>query len=466
MNNRFLLLIVATVCTWATHAHAANKRPNIVFFLVDDMGWTDLGCYGSKLYETPNVDRLASNGIRFTNAYAACPVCSPTRHSILSGKYPARSGCTNVGHHLKPEEVTLAEALKEVNYATYFLGKWHLGGEKATLPQGQGFDVNIGGGANGQPASYFYPYKSKQWKGRFNVKGLDTGGEKGEYLTDRLGNEAVKLLEKHDTAKPFLLYFSFYSVHTPIQGRPDLVEKYRKKVAGMTFNGPKYKREGGKVMKQRQDSPEFAAMVQAVDDTVGKVLETLRKRGLTDNTVIFFTSDNGGAAYYKDATCNLPLRGAKGWVYEGGIREPLIVNWPGKIKPGVCDEPVISTDFYPTILDIIGLPKKPKQHVDGVSFHPLLGSKGSYKPRPLFWHYPHNHGSGSKAAAAIRSGNYKLIEFMAEGKPSALYDLSSDIGEQKDLAKSKAKIAETLQAQLDAWQKDVNAPPFESKKKR
>ena len=213
-------------------------------------------------------------------------------------------------------------------------------------------------------------------------------------------------------------------------------------------------------MKQRQDSPEFAAMVQAVDNNVGKVLKTLEKRGFADNTVIFFTSDNGGAAYYNNATCNLPLRAAKGWLYEGGIREPLIVNWPGSIEPGECDKPVISTDFYPTILDLAGIPKKPAQHVDGVSFHSLLTGEGHYTPRPLFWHYPHNHGSGSKAAAAIRCGNYKLIEFMAEKKPSELYDLSNDIGETKNLANSMSEVAQKLQAQLDAWQMEVNAKAF------
>ena len=234
----------------------------------------------------------------------------------------------------------------------------------------------------------------------------------------------------------------------------------KQKVAGMSFTGPTHKVEGRRKMKQRQDSPEFAAMVQAVDNNVGKVLETLEKRGFADNTVIFFTSDNGGAAYYNNATCNLPLRAAKGWLYEGGIREPLIVNWPGSIEPGECDKPVISTDFYPTILDLAGIPKKPAQHVDGVSFHSLLTGKGNYTPRPLFWHYPHNHGSGSKAAAAIRCGNYKLIEFMAEKKPSELYDLSNDIGETKNLANSKPEVAQKLQAQLDAWQMEVNAKAF------
>ena len=465
---------IITFVTYTLVAFASNliagDRPNVLFFLVDDLGWTDLGCYGSKFYETPNVDALAKNGVRFTNAYAACPVCSPTRHSIMSGKYPARSGCTNWGMHMDASEVTIAEALKEGGYSTYFIGKWHLGGKwdgtdpDHTLPQCQGFDVNVGGGVNGQPASYFYPYGDGKRTRRFVVRGLKEGGTKGEYLTDRLGNEAVKLIERHDKKKPFFLYLSFYAVHTPLQGRPDLVAKYKKKVKTMTYSGPEFKQEGAKRMNQWQNSPIYAAMVQAVDENVGKVLKAVEKRDMRKNTIVIFTSDNGGVAYYGSATANLPLRGSKGWLYEGGIREPMIVNWPEKIKPAVCKEPVISTDFYPTILDLVDLPKKPKQHLDGVSFAGLLDGSSGIAPRPLFWHYPHNHGSGSKAAAAIQMGKYKLIEFIAEAdKKPELYDLENDLGESRDLAATMPEMVQKLQKQLHDWQEKVNARKYKGR---
>lgn len=460
------LLLAAILLAGCRQGFGAEK-PNVVFFLVDDMGWTDLACYGSELYETPNIDRLAKQGIRFTSAYAACPVCAPTRHSILSGKYPARSGCTNYTHNMRPDEVTLPETLKEAGYSTYFLGKWHLGHRDAMLPTGQGFDVNIGGGANGQPASYFWPYGNKKGGGgRNRVKGLDKGGKEGEYLTDRLGDEAVKLLDRHDKAEPFLLYFAFYSVHTPIQGRPDLVKRFKTKVEKMKFEGERMKREGGRKMKQYQDSPEYAAMVHAVDLNVGKVLAALERLGLDQNTIVFFTSDNGGASYYGNATCNLPLRAAKGWVYEGGVRVPMIARWPGRFAPGECDQPMISTDFYPTILELLDLPAKPEQHADGVSIAPLLTGKGEIPDRKLYWHYPHNHGSGSKAAAGIHSGKYKLIEFLAGDKPSELYDVEDDIGEKNNLFSSNPELAARLQAELDTWQKKVDAKQLKGRKQK
>jgi arylsulfatase A-like enzyme len=446
----------------ASVSFSAESRPNVVFFLVDDMGWADLGCFGSQTYETPHADKLASSGLRFTQAYAACGVCSPTRHSIMSGKYPGRSGCTQFGMHMAPSEETLAESMKKGGYATYFLGKWHLGDKPGMKPQDQGFDVNIGGGRAGQPGSYFYPYKGRFKQPAESLK----NGMKGEYLTDRLGDEAVKLLNNHDRSKPFLLYLAFYSVHTPIMAKKEDRDHFSKKIAAKSFKGGAYKVEGGKKMKQHQDSPAFSAMVKAVDDNVGKVLAKLKKMSLQDNTIVFFMSDNGGAAYYKNATSNLPLRGAKGWYYEGGIREPMIVSWPGKIKRGTSDAPVISTDFYPTILDLCGLKLLPEQHKDGTSLKDHLLSNKPLKPRSLFWHYPHNHGSGSKAAAAIRSEDYKLIEWMAGDKRVELYDVVKDIGESRDLSKAMPEKTKLMRRDLHAWQKEVNAKMIKKSNRR
>jgi len=435
---------------------SAAEKPNVIFFLVDDMGYMDIACNGSKTYETPNIDSLAKNGKRFTQAYAACGVCSPSRHAIMSGKYPARSGCTNFGMHMKASEFTLAEAMKENGYDTWFIGKWHLGSKAGEKPEGQGFDVNIGGGREGQPGSYFWPYASKRSKnGGTLTQHLKEGGKEGEYLTDRLGDEAVKLLDNHKGEKPFFMYFSFYSVHTPIQAKKDDINYFKKKISGMTFpDGPLTKKEGGKAMKQVQDSPEFASMVKSVDDAVGKILNKLKEKGVDKNTLIFFTSDNGGAAYYKNATCNLPLRGAKGWYYEGGIREPLIITWPAKIKAGVSEEKVIGTDFYPTIMELTGGQLRPKQHADGISIKSALVDEKALPERNLFWYYPHNHGSGSKAASAMVSGDYKLIQSLRTGELQ-VFNLKKDIGELTDLSKSKPELTSELLKKLQEWQSSL-----------
>lgn len=433
-----------------------NYKPNIVFFLVDDMGYMDIACNGSKTYETPNIDSIAKEGLRFTQAYAACGVCSPSRHAIMSGKYPARSGCTNYGMHMKASEFTLAESLKENGYETWFVGKWHLGSKEGEKPEDQGFDINIGGGSEGQPGSYFWPYSSKRSKnGGTLTQHLKEGGKEGEYLTDRLGDEAVKLINKHDGKKPFFLYFSFYSVHTPIQAKEDDVEYFKKKIAAMKFaEGPSTVKEGGKAMKQMQDSPQFASMVKSVDDAVGKVRAKLKEKGFDENTLIFFTSDNGGAAYYGNATSNLPLRGAKGWYFEGGIREPLLISWPGKIKPGESSEKVIGTDFYPTILDLIGAEQKPAQHIDGVSIKTALLGQKALPKRNLYWYYPHDHGSGTKASSAMVSGDYKLIQSLRSGEVQ-VFNLKNDLGEKKDLAKSNPELTSELLKQLREWQQGL-----------
>ena len=438
-------------------ARAAPTRLNVVFFLIDDMGWTDAGCYGSTLYETPNIDRLAVEGMRFTDAYAACPVCSPTRASIMAGKYPARLGITNFGSKPLPlEETTLAEAFKEAGYTTFFAGKWHIGGDAEFWPEHQGFDINKGGNGTGSPAGgYFSPYKNPRLE----------SGPAGEYLTDRLTDESLRFLDAHRD-KPFLLYLSHYAVHTPLQAKAEVIRKYEAKLAKNPPKGPLLRDEGPKAetgLVQRNST--FAAMVDSVDQSVGRVMRKLDELGIADHTAIVFMSDNGGLSTLvknrglskNPPTCNLPLRAGKGWLYEGGIREPMIVKWPGVAKPGsTCQVPVTSTDFYPTLLEMAGLPPRPKQHVDGISFVSLLKGGASLPRKAIFWHYPHHHGSGSVPSGAVRAGDWKLIEFYEE-KRIELYTLKDDIGESRNLADAKPKKRRELHALLDGWREQIGA---------
>jgi arylsulfatase A-like enzyme len=411
--------------------------------LADDLGWSDLGCYGSKFYQTPHLDRLAVKGMRFTDAYAASCVCSPTRASILTGKYPARLDLTiwlngssgtrrklldaPFAKHLSLEDTTIAEALHGAGYTTASIGKWHLG-PAPYYPEHQGFDLNVAGTSSGSPAGgYFLP-------NRMNLP----GAEKGEYLTDRLTDEALEFIESTD-GKPFFLYQSYHSVHTPIQGKPDLVERYRQRP----------------IPGDKQKNATYAAMVHSLDENVGRIMGKLDELGLNDRTAVFFFSDNGG---FLGATSNRPLRLGKGYCYEGGHREPLIVRYPGLIEPGtVCPEPVISTDFYPTILELAGLELFPEQHVDGQSLLPLLKDPSAELEREtLFWHYPHYSPQGGTPASAIRDGDWKLIEFFEDGHLE-LYNLHQDLGEQHDLLAEHSEKAGQLHAKLKAWRAAVDA---------
>jgi len=446
------------------------RRPNFVFFLIDDMGWKDLGCYGSTFHETPHIDRLAAQGMRFTDAYAACPVCSPTRASIMTGKYPARLGITQwIGgsneptayrHYLPLEEVTIAEALKEAGYATGFVGKWHLSTHDETrqryYPDQQGFDVNIGGDWSGQPPTYFYPYEKRNRK----LETMPPGGTKGEYLTDRLTDESLTFLDANKD-KPFLLYLSHYAVHTPVESKRPLTEKYKAKAEKLpTLEGPHAQPVYGRYKTRMvQDHAAYAGMVQSVDESMGRVMDKLQKLGLEQNTIVIFMSDNGGLSTVprEGPTCNLPLRAGKGWLYEGGIREPMLIKWPGGVKPNsLCDEPVTSTDFYPTMLEMAGLPSRPKQHIDGVSLVPLLKKTGTLKRPAIYWHYPHYHGSGNRPSGAVRAGDYKLIEWYEDGQVE-LYNLKDDLGEQNDLATTRPEKAAELRRMLHAWHDEMDA---------
>ncbi len=457
-----------------------RRRPNFVFFLVDDLGRQDLGCYGSTFYETPNIDRLAAQGMRFTNAYAACPVCSPTRASIMTGKYPARIRLTNwiAGarsgkllsaeylHYMKLEEVTLAEALKEAGYRTYLVGKWHLGNEPY-YPEKQGFDVNIGGDNSGSPPTYFYPYT----RGKRSIPGLEEG-QPGEYLTDRLTDESLTLIEQSKD-RPFLLYLSYYAVHIPLEAKKELVEKYKAKAKRLGLEDqphfwvdeawPKTAAGDAKwrqTLKTRilQDHAVYSAMMESLDQSVGRVMKKLEELRLADNTIVFFMSDNGGLATAEgQPTCNLPLRGGKGWLYEGGIREPMLIKWPGVARAGsTCHDPVISMDFYPTMLEMAGVPLKPQQHVDGESLVPLLKGTGRPQRQAIYWHYPHYSNQGGGPGGAVRAGDFKLIEFYEDNRIE-LYNLQADFGEQHDLATEMPEKAAELRRMLHEWRNEVEA---------
>lgn len=448
-----------------------RDRPNFLFVLVDDLGWRDLRCYGSAFYETPNIDRLSTQGMRFTNAYAACPVCSPTRASIVTGRYPARLRITDwipgrqasrgpdpseelLGPGFRNElpltERTIAEALKEGAYRTFFAGKWHLGGA-GFYPEKQGFDTNIAGAEFGWPrGGYFSPYD--------NPKIQD--GPEGEYLTDRLTAETIRFIESNRDRR-FFAYLSFYTVHNPMQAKEPWIEHFEEKRAALERSaGPRFLPEGWKQARQVQDHAVYAAMVHSLDENVGRLMDALEELDLTGKTVVIFMSDNGGLSTAEGSpTSNLPLRAGKGWLYEGGIREPLIVRYPGLIEAGTsCETPVISTDFYPTILELAGLPPEPQQHVDGASFLPLLiqSPEADQAERALFWHYPHYSNQGGEPGGAVRQGRYKLIEFFEDGR-CELYDLNSDIGEQHDLGKELPGRTTALRTLLHQWRDSVGA---------
>lgn len=448
------------------------ERPNFVFFLIDDLGWTDTGVYGSTFYETPNIDRLAHEGVRFTQFYSASPVCSPTRASIMTGKDPARLHITNwIGgegrgmliqaeylRQLPLEEITLGEAFKEAGYATGYIGKWHLGAE-GFLPPDQGFDYSFAVNHAGQPGSYFYPYENPNWPVT-NVPDLEDGKE-GDYLTDRLTDAALQFIEAHSDTT-FFLVFSHYAVHTPLQSKADVTAKYESKAQGLAAtDAPAFLPEGANaVTKQRQDHAVYAGMIESTDQSVGRVVALLDDLELADRTVIVFVSDNGGLTTLRRSpgipTAVLPLRAGKGWLYEGGIRVPLIIRWPGSVEDGrTIDQPAITMDLYPTLLEIAGLQSKPDQHLDGWSLVPLMLGTGELD-RAFFFHFPHYHGSGNRPSGAARVGDYKLLEWFEDGKIE-LYDLSTDIGESRDLAGERAEVAGELREILEGWRQSIGA---------
>jgi arylsulfatase A-like enzyme len=464
--------LVVSLPAWGCNRPAID-RPNVVFFLIDDLGWTDTGVYGSTFYETPNIDRLAREGTRFTRFYTASPVCSPTRASIMTGKNPARLQITNwIGgeqngmliqaeylRQLPLEEITLGEAFKEAGYATGYIGKWHLGAE-GFLPPDQGFDFSFAVNHAGQPGSYFHPYRNENWPVT-NVPDLDDG-EEGDYLTDRLTDEALTFIEAHrDT--PFLLVLSHYAVHTPLQSKPELTEKYESKEQALpSTDRPAFIPEGEyATTKQRQDHAVYAGMIESTDQSVGRVLELLDELDIASHTIVVFVSDNGGLSTLRRSrrgapTANLPLRAGKGWLYEGGVRVPLIIKWPGAVEAGLAiDADATSMDLYPTLLELAGLPMRPDQHLDGLSLVPLMG-RDMDSDLVLFFHFPHYHGSGNKPSGAVQVGSYKLVEWFEDGRVE-LYNLDMDIGESQDLAGDEPERAAELREMLARWRPSVGA---------
>ena len=451
----------------AAEAHR-TAQPNVLFILVDDYGIKDVGVEGSTFYETPNIDRLARGGMQFTQGYAACSVCSPSRASILLGKYPPRHGITDyigaaVGEafaakrhvkllvpdydrNLPAADATLAEALRQSGYTTFFAGKWHLG-SKGSWPEDHGFDINRGGWDAGSPmGGYYAPWQNPNLP----------SGPRGESLTLRLANETISFIEQHKD-RPFLAYLSFYAVHGPIQTTKPLWDKYREKASKQPAPAERFKIDRTLPVRQVQDNPVYAGLIEEMDTAVGRVLARLDELGLTDNTIVCFTGDNGGVTSGDSfSSSQLPYRGGKGRQWEGGLRVPFYIKAPGVTRPGsTCDTPVIHTDFYPTILQLAGLPLLPQQHVDGVGLMPLLqGSK--IAARPLFWHYPHYGNQGGEPSSIVRQGDWKLIHYWEVGR-NELYHLSDDIGEQHDLAKQEAARTATLWTELQAWLKESGA---------
>ncbi len=459
-TNLFTLLFLSI---FIFSCSTEKKQPNFVFILVDDLGWADVKCnYPESFYDTPNINQLAENGVRFTNAYAANPVCSPTRAALMTGKHPNRVNITDWipgnnpknrpllgsedGTELELKEITLAEKLKENGYKTCFIGKWHLGDE-GFFPENQGFDINIGGHHKGSPpGGYYSPYKNPKL----------TDGPDGEYLTDRLTDESIKFI-KENQDNPFFLYLAFYTVHTPIQASKKHIEKYEAKREGLNLTEVPHKKEGDGWTKSLQENAAFASMAAAMDENVGRVLSTLKEQGLDENTWVIFTSDNGGLStlYRKNApTSNGPLRAGKGWCYEGGIRVPLIITGPNIFEPGrVVDQPAISMDYFTTILNIAGV-----EHAnnDGVNLLPILAKNGTIDRDELFWHYPHYHGSAWKPGSALRKGDWKIVVHYEDNR-TELFNLADDPGETTNLAgQNPTKVAE-LKKILDAKLADSGA---------
>ncbi len=472
-----LLLVLSLLLSGCSSQAREAERPNVLFIVADDLGYTDIGVYNQDaFYETPHIDSLARRGMMFTDGYAANPVCSPTRYSIMSGKHPSRGNRTEwfcgdrSGRFLSAEykcfmgtaEGTIAEAFQEGGYATWFGGKWHLGPDSTHWPKNQGFDVNKGGWRAGSPVAhggggYFSPYKNPRLK----------DGPKGEYLPFRLADEAEQFIENHQE-DPFFAFLSFYEVHNPRQAPDSLVEKYRRKRDRLNLDAKsEFEQieigqpwEEGRQQKARvvQGHPVYAAMVEALDHSVGHVLDALSENGLSDNTVVVFVSDNGGLSTAEGHnTSNRPLRGGKGWVYEGGIRVPYVISWPGVTSSGsTTDVPVISTDFYPTLLDIAGLEMRPEQHVDGSSLVPILEGQSSIGREALHWHYPHYSNQGGFPGGAVRMGPWKLVEDYRDGSVQ-LFNLEADLGERNDVAAQHPDRVTRMRTELHDWYNEVDA---------
>lgn len=469
---RFAIFSIALIVSPFASADDSSpnraERPNVVFILADDLGWRDLSNEGSEFYESPHIDRIANGGIKFTRGYATCQVCSPSRASIMTGKYPARLAITDwigaaegqewkrntkllpatYNHQLPADDTSMAEAFRESGYRTFFAGKWHLGGE-GSLPTDHGFEFNIGGHHRGSPpGGYFSPWNNPQMK----------SGPKGELLPLRLGRETAEFIESHKD-EPFFAMLSFYSVHGPIQTTKKLWKKYRDKAIAMGAkpDDERFLVDRTTPVRQVQDNPIYGGMVESMDDAVGIVMAKLDELGLAENTVVVFTSDNGGvSAGDGKATSNLPFRGGKGRQWEGGIREPYYIMWPKKIAAGSkTATPATGADLYPTLLELTGQKLRPDQHVDGVSLVPLFENE-ELERRKLYWHYPHYGNQGGEPSSIVIDGDWKLIHYYEDGRDE-LYNIAADIGEQSDIATDNPEVLKQLRTDLDQWLVGVDA---------
>lgn len=468
--KNFFLVSSIFLFSCAKNLQRENSKPNILFILVDDLGYHDLGVTGSNFYETPNTDKLAKESVMFSKGYAASRVCSPSRASIMTGKFTARHGITDwigakagkdwrarkrhdkllpAGYvkELPKQDKVLAEALKEEGYKTFFAGKWHLG-DKGSYPENHGFDFNKGGFHRGGPSGgFFSPFKNPKLKDK----------EKGENLSIRLAKETATFI-KENKDNNFFAFLSFYAVHAPIQTTETKWKKYRDKADSLGIAASGYKMERVLPIRQVQDNPIYGGLVETMDAAVGIVLKSLKENGLDKNTIVVFTSDNGGVASGDNySTSNLPLRGGKGYQWEGGIREPFFIKVPWlKTKGLETNFPVIHTDFYPTLLDLAGIPLKPKQHIDGISLKPILQGKEINIDRPLYWHYPHYGNQGGEPSSIIQQNGWKLIHYWEDNREE-LFKLPSIENDKLNVINKYPKIAEKLSNQLLDWLKEVHA---------
>ncbi|MGJ8691854.1 MAG: sulfatase [Thalassotalea sp.] len=455
-------LLLSTLAVSNSLLAAQETPPNVVIFFIDDLGWTDIGVNGSSFYETPNIDALAVGGVNFKHSYSANPVCSPTRAALLTGKAPQRVGITqwiprNSNIHLPLADVTIGEAFQEAGYYTGYIGKWHLGKQDNVQPQFHGFEYTKAVNRAGQPASYFYPF------GKANTQAYVPDLEnykKGDFLTDAITDKAIEFID-NQSKRPFFLTLAHYAAHTPIQAPKALIEKYTAKKQKMYGNdkSPLIEEKYKTLAQTRQSDPAYAGMLENLDTNIGRVIEHLKEKGIYKNTIILFTSDNGGLSHRRrmeTPTSNAPLRSGKAWTYEGGIRIPTIFSWEGKFESKTSNAPIITMDMYPTLLDLAGIALKPKQHLDGQTLKPLLmeqikgQTQSDAEDRVLAWTYPHEHGSGHQPSDAIISKSWKLIRFQND-EPAELYNLAADLGEQTNLAKQQPEIVKALSKRLDAW---------------
>jgi len=495
MKFRTLLLLITisvSSCGQIQKKTLENEKPNIIFIIADDLGYSDIGVYGSQFYDTPNIDALASDGVLFTNGYANSPVCSPARASFQTGKYPVKVGVTdwikgrkvhqgstvndrwivpNTDYELKLEENTIAEVLKRNDYKTIFSGKWHLGEEEKFWPENQGYDVNIGGWSAGSPN------KRKESKGYFSPYGNPrlSDGPLGEYLPDRLTDEAIEALKKNEN-KPVFLCLSYYLVHAPFQAKERDIEFYNNKreqeiianseefletqswMQTATGNSKRYKE------RIKQGHPTYAAMVKSLDDNVGRIIQYLKESKQYNNTLIVFVSDNGGLTTSEGSpTSNLPLAKGKGWMYEGGIRVPYIIKTPNQKEAKKIEKPVSGVDLFPTILEYSGTPIS-FETIDGISLKLAIENSSYKNERPIYWHYPHYSNQGGNPSSAIRFGDYKLIHDIETGAYE-LYNLRKDCGELNNLIDSHLEIANSLKKLLNKWVTDNYNRSFEENPK-